>query len=209
MEQIAVTSTLKKIQELIDNNLGDTGRLEHIIDFLNNEKPLYTTDRIYLENKLNSKIIIEPKKTIPEEDNTPQQIKTLIDTGKGDPGRLEHIIDMLKKEKTFYQSDKQYLENNFGITIIEKQKKVEKKIRTKTIPKLEEKIKEIMPKDEVSKNKNPELEKIYKKLKKEEEKINIQNKESEEIDIQKLKLNKLIEERENNNEKIIKERQLL
>ena len=48
MEQISVTSTLERIQELIDKNSGDTGRLNHIIDFINNEKPLYKTDRIYL-----------------------------------------------------------------------------------------------------------------------------------------------------------------
>ena len=47
MDQRTVPHTVKKIQELIDNNLGDTGRLNHIIDFINNEKPLYKTDRIY------------------------------------------------------------------------------------------------------------------------------------------------------------------
>ena len=67
MQQITKTSTLEKIQKLIENNDGDTGRLNHIIDFINNEKQLYKTDKIYLENKLNSKIISQPKKVIPKE----------------------------------------------------------------------------------------------------------------------------------------------
>ena len=98
MEQRTVPHTVKKIQELIDNNLGDTGRLNHIIDFINNEKPLYKTDRIYLETKLNSKITIIQKKEVPRKDTTQQQIKKLIELRKGDPGRLEHILDMLRKE---------------------------------------------------------------------------------------------------------------
>ena len=65
MQQITTTSTLEKIQKLIENNDGDAGRLNHIIDFINNEKQLYKTDKIYLENKLNSKIISQPKKVIP------------------------------------------------------------------------------------------------------------------------------------------------
>ena len=105
MDQRTVPHTVKKIQELIDNNLGDTGRLNHIIDFINNEKPLYKTDRIYLENKLNSKITIIQKKEVSRKDTTQQQIKKLIEIGKGDPGRLEHILDMLRKEKHLYKSD--------------------------------------------------------------------------------------------------------
>ena len=44
MEQMTITSTLGKIQELIDSNSGDIGRLNHIIDFINNEKQLLIDD---------------------------------------------------------------------------------------------------------------------------------------------------------------------
>ena len=185
MEQITVTSTLEKIQELIDSNSGDTGRLNHIIDFINNEKPLYKTDKNYLEKKLNSKVIIPTKKIIPKKENTVNKVKKLIELGKGDPGRLEHITIMLKNEKTLYESDKQYLENNFGIVVIEKKKLGKENIERKITINLEEKTKEIMPKNWKPKNENEELEKISKKLKKEEE--NMQNKKSKEIDIQKTK----------------------
>ena len=54
MEQITLEETIKEIKKLIESNSGDTGRLQHIIDFLNKEKPLYKTDKIYLEKKINS-----------------------------------------------------------------------------------------------------------------------------------------------------------
>ena len=175
MEQMTITSTLDKIQELIDSNSGDTGRLNHIIDFINNEKPLYKTDKIYLEKKLNSKVVIPAKKIIPKEENTVNKIKKLMELGEGDPGRLEHITIMLKNEKTLYQSDKQYLENNFGIAVIEKKKSEKKNTETEIIIKSEEKIKGVMPKNWKPESENIELEKI---LKKEEENKNTQNKKS-------------------------------
>ena len=165
MEQMTITSTLDKIQELIDSNSGDTGRLNHIIDFINNEKPLYKTDKTYLEKKLNSKIIIPAKKNIPKEENAGNKIKKLIETGKGDPGRLEHITIMLKNEKTLYDSDKQYLKNNFGIVVIEKKKLEKQSTKSEKTINLEEKTKGVMPKNWKPKNENGELEKISKKLK--------------------------------------------
>ena len=133
--------------------------------------------------------------------------KKLIELGKGDPGRLEHITIMLKNEKTLYESDKQYLENNFGIVVIEKKKLGKENIEREITINLEEKTKEIMPKNWKPKNENGELEKISKKLKKEEE--NMQNKKSKEIDIQKTKLSELIIQRKNNEEKVTQERKSL
>ena len=53
----------------------------------------------------------------------PNKFKKLMKSGKGDPGRLEHIQIMLKKNKNLYESDKQYLESNFGIKIVQNKKK--------------------------------------------------------------------------------------
>ena len=39
-----------KAQELIDSGLGDTGRLEHIMDYIIKEKTLFKSDLKYLEN---------------------------------------------------------------------------------------------------------------------------------------------------------------
>ena len=209
MEQITVTSTLEKIQELIDSNSGDTGRLNHIIDFINNEKPLYKTDKIYLEKKLNSKIVITPKKNIPKEDNTLSKIKKLMETGKGDPGRLEHISITIENEKILYESDRQYLKNNFGIVIIEKEKSKKQNMETGKTIIPEEKMKGLMPKNWDLKNESVELQKISKKIKKEEERENTHTRDSKEIGIQKIKLNELVIQRKNNEEKLIQERKLL
>jgi len=38
---------------------GDAGRLYHILEFLKNNRPLYHSDKIYLENKLQSSFSVE------------------------------------------------------------------------------------------------------------------------------------------------------
>lgn len=40
-----------------------------------------------------------------------KDVKKLINDGKGDSGRLEHILSTLKKGHTLYVSDREYLEN--------------------------------------------------------------------------------------------------
>ena len=97
MEKLAVLKTNEKIEKLIDENSRDIGRLEHIVDFLKKKKSLYNTDRMYLESKINAEIIFEEK--IIKKVSESEQIKKLTDSGKGDPGRLEHIQIMLKKNK--------------------------------------------------------------------------------------------------------------
>ena len=103
MDKLSVLVTFDKFEKLIDEYSGDIGRLEHIVDFLKKEKPLYNTDRIYLESKINAEIIFEEK--IIKKVSESEQIKKLTDSGKGDPGRLEHIQIMLKKNKNLYESD--------------------------------------------------------------------------------------------------------
>ena len=209
VEQVTLAHTIKKIQKLIESNSGDTGRLQHIADFLNKEKPLYKTDKAYLEKKLNSTITISPKKIIHEEDTSSTQIKELIKKGKGDPGRLQHIIDTIEREKPMYLSDKLYLENNFKIKITQKLKKdIETGKKTKL--KVEDKRKEraVMPKDWKPTNTNLKIEKVSEKLKTEEE-IEMQKKDSNDIRLQKSKLDQLTLTRKNNDEKLKRERQLL
>ena len=188
MQQITTTSTLEKIQKLIENNDGDTGRLNHIIDFINNEKQLYKTDKIYLENKLNSKIISQPKKVIPNNEEILKQIRNLIEVRRGDPGRLEYIVTVLENEKKLYKSDKQYLENNFGIIII-KQENKETDRKEHRIS--EEELEVHVTREMTSKNQNVEVKK--------EEKMNLQ----------KVELNELIIRRKNNDEELVKEREIL
>ena len=210
VEQITLAYTIKEIEKLIESNSGDTGRLQHIADFLNKEKPLYKTDKAYLEKKLNSTITISPKKIIPKEDTSITQIKELIKKGKGDPGRLQHIIDTIQNERPTYLSDKLYLENNFKIKITQKLKKdIETGRKTKLKVEDERKERAVMPKDWKPIDTNLKIEKISEKLKTEEEKIEIQNNDSKDMGLQKSKLEQLTLARKNNEEKLKKERQLL
>ena len=63
---------------------------------------------------------------------------------------------MLKNEKTLYDSDKQYLKNNFGIVVIEKKKLEKQSTKSEKTINLEEKTKGVMPKNWKPKNENKE-----------------------------------------------------
>ena len=89
--------------------------------------------------------------------------------GKGDPGRLEHILIMLEKDKKLYNSDKQYLVNNFGISIIESQK-IENNVKIEKNNELKEKIKVVMPKNWKAEKRNQNYKKYLKKQKKKKKK---------------------------------------
>ncbi len=43
-------SLMIKAQELLDSGLGDTGRLEHIMNYIKKDKTLFKSDLKYLEN---------------------------------------------------------------------------------------------------------------------------------------------------------------
>ena len=70
-----------------------------------------------LESKLNSQFSLE-EETIDVIDDQPllSQVQNLIENGKGDPGRLQHIYDMLSNNKPLYHSDQLYLESKLEET---------------------------------------------------------------------------------------------
>ena len=103
LEPLSLTQTIDKVNNMIEIGNGDAGRLYHILEFLNNNKPLYSSDQIYLENKLNSSFTVD--KEVKEENDSLVKIKELIDSGTGDAGRLQHIYDMLENDKPLYHSD--------------------------------------------------------------------------------------------------------
>lgn len=62
-----------------------------------------------------------------------EKIQSLISAGKGDTGRLNYILESLKKGKQIYDSDQKYLQSLIpsSVTIIsEKKKQVETKVET-------------------------------------------------------------------------------
>jgi len=121
-----LTQTIEKVENLINTEKGDPGRLYHIQEFLKNGKSLYNFDKIYLENMLNSSFSVEEHMENPLLSKTQE----LIDSGNGDLGRLQHIYEMLEKNKPLYNSDQVYLELKL-FTLIKKPKTLAKKPQTK------------------------------------------------------------------------------
>lgn len=109
-EHLTLNQTISKIDTLIDSGNADSGRLYHILEFLKNHKPLYHLDKIYLENKLKSSFSVEEEELVEGSELLPK-IKGLIDSGNGDPGRLQFIYDTLANNKSLYHSDVVYLES--------------------------------------------------------------------------------------------------
>ena len=62
-----------------------------------------------------------------------EKIQSLISAGKGDTGRLNYILESLKKGKQLYNSDQKYLQSiipSSEIIISEKKKQIETKVET-------------------------------------------------------------------------------
>ena len=165
--------TIAKVDALIDSGNGDAGRLYHILEFLKNKKPLYHSDQVYLENKLNSSFSVEDEPELEIENVLLSKVKDLIDSGIGDPGRLQYIYDALANNKSLYHSDSVYLESKLNSTIIEDSvDSVLSKPTPNIIPpkpqkivpetKIPAKVKGSMPKGWSSENKPAELEKLLK-----------------------------------------------
>ena len=52
LQHLSLSETIAKVDALIDEGNGDAGRLYHILEFLKNKRPLYHSDKIYLEKKI-------------------------------------------------------------------------------------------------------------------------------------------------------------
>lgn len=97
------------VEDLIKSGNGDTGRLTFILECLKNQKPLFKSDKMYLENKISSyAIVTKPTQCI--ESNLLSSITKLLELHIGEPGRLHHIYDAIDNGKQLFNSDRQYLE---------------------------------------------------------------------------------------------------
>ena len=231
LQHLTQTQIITRIQYLIDANDGDVGRLCHILEFLKLNKPLYHSDQMYLENKLHTLfMIIDDEK--PKENETLSKIQTLIDSGDGDPGRLQHIYDVLSLNKPLYHSDQVYLENKLGtnnitpknnvthfdvktevkinrINELEKEIKLQK-VKPYPSKQLAPKLRGLMPQDWYPPENNlNELTGIYEKIKTEEELLNDRQKIYDDIDLQRSKLSQLILNRKDYEKQVLLEKTLL
>jgi len=228
LEQLSLSQTISKVDALIDGGNGDAGRLYHILEFLKNNRPLYHSDQIYLENKLQSSFSVEEE---PVEENTLlPRIKDLIDSGNGDPGRLQYIYDALSNNKLLYHSDADYLESKLRPTIketiiVEPPKKptieipkITKEIVESEPPKITKEIVEsklpqkpkgVLPKGWSQDIVSDDKENITKNIEEEQQKIKTQEKITDEINQQRTNLSQLISHRKEYEQKITREKSSL
>ncbi len=151
---------------------------------MKNNKPLYRSDTVYLENKLDSSFSVEDEPR--EENHLLPKVKKLIDSGNGDLGRLQSIYDALSHNKSLYHSDSVYLDSKLDQsfsknTVDTNTEIIPEKIlpkHTKTIveSKVPKKIPGIMPKEWSSKNKYEELEKLLKTFQMSKRKLKLSKK---------------------------------
>ena len=203
MSQLTLSQTIENVQSLIDSGNGDPGRLYHILECLKNNKPLYHSDQNYLEKKLESSFSLEDKPEPATGSDVLPKIQELMNSGIGDPGRLQHIYDMISTNKTLYHSDVSYLESKLNESVSPKP------AEPQTLPKQTEYIppppppkpapepvsKGTMPKGWDSAPDSSEVEKISKDIQKEEEKIEKQKLISSEIDAHRSKLTQLVSQK--------------
>ena len=224
MQVLTLPETISQIEHLIDEGKGDAGRLYFILESLQNNKKLYRSDEKYLEAKLQATFTRVTPKSKPTNLPVLEKIKNLMDSGAGDPGRLQHIHDTIAKGKVLYHSDQVYLEsklneidsgvdNNVTIqeTSLEKPEPViEKPKESFNKPKevIPTKPKGALPKGWESESKEKENE-INKKLKVEEEKLQQQKQFATDLESQRQKLSQLVTTRQNYEKQIKEEKSKL
>ena len=109
MQNLSNIEKIYFIDKLLDAGDGDTGRLSFIKECLENNKRLFKSDQKYLASKLEH--ITIPEEPAPKQESLLDSVRELINSGIGDPGRLEHIYRMLDNGKELYSSDKKYLDS--------------------------------------------------------------------------------------------------
>ena len=219
MQNLTINETISEVESLIEAGDGDTGRLFHILEFLKNNKPLYNSDKSYLESKLQSSFSIESEKEIEENPLLPK-IQYLMESGNGDLGRLQHIYEMLADNKPLYNSDQSYLESRLqSLADIQKPHRLKSHESVQTLDTeptstqefaVESEAKPVirgsMPKDWVAPNSSKELDDISNDINQEQERIRQQKIISDEINHNRSKLTELISHRKAYEQKVQQEK---
>ena len=107
---ISVIQTLDRIKQLIENEQGDPGRLRYIYEFIQRGKPLYRSDRQYLEKKISAQVVFEKPSPPSKEDELANSIQKLLHLRIGFPERLQFMLNRIRKGKPIFHSDQKYLE---------------------------------------------------------------------------------------------------
>jgi len=119
MDNLRELPTLELIEKLIEYDIGENERLIYLKYHIKNGKPLFETDKRFLERcikKLEEQETpkIKPKKmeNIPDEKNL-NIIKQLQESEIGDPNRLESIKHDILENETLHERDVEYLKEKF------------------------------------------------------------------------------------------------
>jgi len=119
MDNLRELPTLELIEKLIEYDIGENERLIYLKYYIKNGKPIFETDKRFLERcikKLEEQEIpkIKPKimENIPDEKNL-NIIKQLRESEIGDPNRLESIKHDILENETLHERDVEYLKEKF------------------------------------------------------------------------------------------------
>lgn len=187
-------SVLEKIQNLINDGIGDPGRLQYIYDSLAKGKALYHSDQMYLERKLNEDVVFESDDMVTETSVAKPSEKTET-TIKSQPveSKPKSIPSMPK------DWNKSELNNNLDDKIKEEQNKIEKqKTLSQEIGSQKSKLSQLRSqRQEYEQKINKEKSLIESQIQEERRHIETQVQLSDEITQQKKELDKVRSERNN------------
>ena len=146
MDNLRELPTLELVEKLIEYDIGENERLIYLKYHIKNGKPLFETDKRFLERcikKLEEREVpkIKPKKieNNPDEKNL-NIIKQLQESEIGDPNRLESIKHDILDNEILNERDTEYLKEKFEqfAQINENEKTIRDAIKTITALKREE-----------------------------------------------------------------------
>lgn len=110
LRRISTSDGILRIKKLIENKQGDKGRLEYISETLQKGRPLFHSDQIYLSKKIQADVEPAKIKKLTDTESKIKKVKRLISLRFGEPGRLQHILQSLQKDRKLYRSDEEYIE---------------------------------------------------------------------------------------------------
>jgi len=138
MDNLRELPTLDLIEKLIEYDIGENERLIYLKYYIKNDKPIFETDKRFLERCIKkleeqevSKIKPEKVESIPDEKNL-NIIKQLQESEIGDPHRLESIKHNILENATLRKHDVEYLKEKFEqfAQINENEKTIREAIKT-------------------------------------------------------------------------------
>jgi len=143
---ISTPDAILRIKKLLENKLGDPGRLQYISETLLKGRDLYRSDQIYLDKKISARVIPFEIKESTKDDEKIKSVKRLMALNFGDPGRLRYILHTLEQGKDLYNTDEIYFDSKIEqLHEFTEGKKLKRRIRSRTPRETSELYEEVSP----------------------------------------------------------------